>query len=285
MDIILLCLLGSLVLGALIGSFLNVVIYRYNTGLSVGHGRSQCFVCGKKLAWYELIPLVSFIIQKRRCTKCKTVVSWQYPFVELVTSILFFSVVYRQIGLYELFSLYPHGLVYSIALTLYYFVVVSLLVIISVYDMRHKIIPNGLVYSFILLAVVKLLTFTFLFALPLQLEGWLNLFAPFILAFPFAFLWWISKGMWIGFGDAKLAFGIGALLGFSSGVSAIMLGFWIGAGFGVLMIVLSKLFSRRGHRALTLSSEIPFAPFLIIGTLLVLFTGIDVLGLSQFFNG
>lgn len=284
MDIILLCLLGSIVLGALIGSFLNVVIYRYNTGLSVGHGRSQCFVCSKKLEWYELIPLFSFIVQQRRCRKCKALMSWQYPLVEFATALLFFAVVVRQISLYELFSLYPHGLGYSIGLALYYFAIVSLLIVISVYDIRHKIIPNGLVYTFMALATAKLLLFTYLFALPLTLVGWLDLFAPLLLALPFALLWWVSKGMWIGFGDAKLAFGIGALLGFPFGLSAIMLGFWIGAGFGLLLIVLSRLLPSPVRHKIGFSSEIPFAPFLIIGTLLVLFMHIDVLGLSQLLN-
>lgn len=281
---ILLCLLGSLIVGALIGSFLNVVIYRYNTGLSVAYGRSQCFVCGKKLAWYELIPIVSFIMQKGRCTGCQAKVSWQYPFVELMTALLFVAVVYRQMNLYDVFSLYPHGLGYSIVLAFYYFCIVSLLIVISVYDIRHKIVPNGLVYAFIFLAIAKLLLFTYLFALPLTLGGWLNLLSPLILSLPFVFLWWISRGMWIGFGDAKLAFGIGALLGFSFGLSAIMLGFWIGAAYGVLMIGISKLFPQYAHGKIGFSSEIPFAPFLIIGVCIALFMQVDVLGLAQLFN-
>lgn len=281
---ILLCLLGSLIAGALIGSFLNVVIYRYNTGLSIAQGRSQCFVCGKKLAWYELIPIVSFIMQKGRCTSCQAKVSWQYPFVELTTALLFIAVVYRQMNLYDIFSLYPNGLMYSVILAIYYFCIVSLLVVISVYDIRHKIVPNGLVYSFIVLAVAKLLIFTYFFALPLTLGGWLNLLAPFIIAFPFVFLWWISRGMWIGFGDAKLAFGIGALLGFPLGLSAIMMGFWIGAAYGVLMIIVSKVFSYHRYGNISLSSEIPFAPFLIVGTLIALFMQIDVLGLVHLLN-
>jgi len=284
MDIIFFCLLGSLIAGALIGSFLNVVIYRYNTGLSISQGRSQCFVCGKKLAWYELIPIVSFILQKGRCRGCQAKVSWQYPFVELITSVLFVAVVYRQISLYSVFSLIPDGLWYSIVLALYYFVVISILVVIAVYDIRHKIVPNGLVYTFMALAVGKLLLFTFLFALPLTTAGWFDLFAPIVLSTPFVFLWWISRGSWIGFGDAKLAFGIGALLGFPLGISAIMLAFWIGAGFGVLVILLGKLFPESVRHKLGMSSEIPFAPFLIIGTLLVWFLRIDILGLAQLLN-
>ncbi|MHB1316872.1 MAG: prepilin peptidase [Minisyncoccota bacterium] len=281
---ILLCLLSAIIIGALIGSFLNVVIYRYNTGLSVAQGRSQCFVCGKKLSWYELIPFISFLIQKGRCRTCKTKISWQYPFVEITTSLLFLAVVYRQISLYNVFSVYPDGLLYLVLLAGYYFLIVSILVVISVYDIRHKIIPNSLVYTFIILALAKLSIFTYMFAIPLDLSGWLNIFAPILLAFPFAFLWWVSKGMWIGFGDAKLAFGIGALLGLTSGLSAIMIGFWVGAIFGISMIVIGKLFPKNIQNKIGFGSEIPFAPFLIIGVFIVLFMQIDVIGLSQLLN-
>ncbi len=258
-----LCLLSAIILGALIGSFLNVVIYRYNTGLSIAAGRSQCFVCGKKLLWYELIPLLSFLFQKGRCTVCHTKISWQYPLVELATAFLFFAVTYRQISLYEIFSLYPNGFMYSVLLALYYFIIISIMVVIAVYDMRHKIIPNGLVYMFILLSLGKLLVFTYLFAWPLDTLGLLNLIAPLLLAFPFAFLWFISKGMWIGFGDAKLALGIGALLGLAQGLSAIMLAFWIGAAYGIVLLVWSKFSPNKHGVSIGPASEIPFAPFLM----------------------
>lgn len=278
-----LCLLSALALGALIGSFLNVIIYRYNTGLSFATGRSQCFVCGKKLEWYELIPLFSFLVQHGRCRVCHTKISWQYPLVELATGVLFFAVAYRQIMLYDIFSLYPNGFLYSVLFALYYFCIISLLVVISVYDMRHKIIPNGLVYSFIALATIKLLLFTYLFALPLSTVGLLNLLAPVLISLPFALLWLVSRGMWIGFGDAKLAFGIGALLGLAQGISAVMIGFWIGAAYGIVLIVLSKLFPKSGLKV-GAGSEIPFAPFLILGTCIALFTQVDVLGIMQLLN-
>lgn len=278
-----LCLFFVLIIGALIGSFLNVVIYRYNTGLSISNGRSQCFVCGKKLEWYELIPLVSFFMQKGRCRVCQTKISWQYPVVEAATALLFFAVAYRQISLYEVFSVYPNGFLYSVLLAVYYFIIVSILMVTAVYDIRHKIIPNGLVYTFILLALGKLFLFTYLFALPLSTLSLFNLCAPVLIAFPFALLWFISKGMWIGFGDAKLAFGMGALLGLAHGLSAVMIAFWIGAVYGIALIVLGRLFPQRFGNT-TPTSEIPFAPFLIIGTCIVLFTQVDVLGIMKFFN-
>lgn len=276
-------LLPVFIVGLLIGSFLNVVIYRYNTGLSFAKGRSQCFVCGKKLSWYELIPILSFLVQKSRCSSCQTKISLQYPLVELLTGILFVGVAIRQMSLFSIFSLYEHGVLYSLLLALYYFIIVSLLVVIGVYDLRHKIIPDGLVYSFIALAVAKLLSFTYLFGLPLTMVSGLDLFAPLLLSLPFAILWVISKGMWIGFGDVKLFFGIGALLGFSLGLSAVMLAFWIGAFYSLIMLLVQKIYGTSTH--INLKSEIPFAPFLIIGTLLVWFTHIDALGLTALLNG
>ncbi|MCX6703125.1 MAG: prepilin peptidase [Candidatus Zambryskibacteria bacterium] len=275
--------LAVAILGLLVGSFLNVVIYRYNTGLSFAKGRSQCFVCGKKLVWYELIPVVSFVIQKGRCRSCQTKISLQYPVVEALTSLLFVAVAWRQVCLYPVFSVFENGLSYSCILAVYYAVVVSLLLAIAVYDMRHKIIPDGLVYTFIALATAKLLLFTYFFGLPLNMGHTLNLLAPLLLFTPFALLWLVSKGMWIGFGDAKLAFGIGALLGLPLGLSAIMLGFWIGAAVSILLLVLQKFMW--GQTKMNLKSEIPFAPFLIIGTLVVLFTHLDILGLTDLLNG
>lgn len=276
-------LLPVFIIGLLIGSFLNVVIYRYNTGLSFAKGRSQCFVCGKKLEWYELIPVLSFLVQKGRCSSCQTKISLQYPLVELLTGILFVCVVIRQMSLFSIFSLYEHGVTYSLLLALYYFIIVSLLVVIGVYDVRHKIIPDGIVYAFIGLALGKLFLFTYLFGLPLTLVGTLDLLAPLLLSLPFAFLWFVSKGMWIGFGDAKLVFGIGALLGFSLGLSAVMSAFWIGALFSLIIVLVQKIYSTSTH--INLKSEIPFAPFLILGTLFAWFTHIDVLGLTALLNG
>mgnify|MGYP003393724366 FL=1 len=234
-------ILTFFLLGTIIGSFLNVVILRYNTGVSIT-GRSGCFSCGKKLEWYELVPILSFLFLRGKCSKCNTKISWQYPLVELVTGLLF---------------------VFSFQYGFYYLFIFSLLIVITVYDLRHKIIPDGLVFTFIGLAFLKLFYYTNI----------LDFLAGPILFVPFFLLWYLSKGKWMGFGDAKLAIGIGFFMGFVGGVSSIILGFWIGAMAGLLWIGISAMFGKH----IGMKSEIPFAPYLILGMLITFFFHINVI--------
>lgn len=264
--------------GAIIGSFLNVVILRYNTGMSPAKGGSVCFHCNKSLYWYELVPILSYFFLKGKCSSCKTGISPQYPIVEFITGILFVGIVVRQYSLWSLYSGYPDGLLYSILFCIYYFIIFSVLIVISAYDIRHKIIPNKLVYFFGILAIAKLLVFFYCFGFSFNLENILNLLSPLILFIPFALLWYVSSGRWIGFGDAKLVVGIGAMLGFVLGVSSVILAFWIGALWSILFILKNKILKKK---SLTLHSEVPFAPFLIISTIIIFFTHLDVLGLGN----
>ncbi len=251
----------AFIFGVTIGSFLNVVIYRYNSGTSFTCGRSMCFSCGKTLSWYELIPVVSFVIQRGKCLGCKSKISWQYPLVEIMTGLLFTVVFWGH---------------YSIIETMYLLVLMSILVVISVYDIRHKIIPDGFVYAFIALSLLQLI-----WTSDVQMMDWL---AGPILFLPFAGLWFFSRGTWMGFGDAKLALGIGWFLGFYAGLSAIIFAFWIGSVFGLALIGVSKVNGLfLGDTRFTMKSEVPFGPFLILGTLLVFFFNIDVFSLSQIF--
>lgn len=260
------------ILGVIIGSFLNVVIYRYNTGRTV-RGRSMCFSCGKKLSWHELLPLVSFMLQGGRCKGCRSKISWQYPLVELLTGTLFVLVVSR-------FN--P-----DVPAILYYLTIVSLCMVITVYDLRHKIIPDGFVYGLAAIALFKPFFITYLptsvlelSADPAQLKmilAWQGLLAGAVFFLFFAGLWYFSKGTWMGFGDAKLAFAIGAILGFSAGLSALMIAFWVGAVVGLLLIAISKLKLFPGGAFFSMRSEVPFAPFMILGLLLVLLFDLHVI--------
>lgn len=263
--------------GAIVGSFLNVVILRYNTGASIAMGKSACFSCAKNLFWYELFPIASFVALKGRCGNCKSKISWQYPLVEFFTGFIFlltFLMIFNQSFAFFEFSF--NYLLYIF----YYWSIFSLLIVITVYDIRHKIIPDLLVFSFAGLSLTRLI-FNFgiqdLFHSPFIFD----LLAGPILALPFFLMWLFSKGRWMGLGDAKLALGIGWFLGLFSGISAVILGFWIGAAFSLLIILFQRL-NLTGKR-ITIKSEIPFAPFLVIGLLLVFFFGFDALSLGSLF--
>lgn len=238
------------VLGSIIGSFLNTVIFRFHTGESVFKTRSRCFNCGKKLRWYELIPIVSFAIQKGKCRGCGSKISWQYPLVEIATGLLFLLIFNFQFPISKIIT----G--YALLVTGYYFIIFSLLIIIAVYDLRHQIIPNKIVYLFDILALFSF----FVTRYSLLVTGYKNYFLAGIIFFAFfASLWLISRGRWLGLGDAKLALGIGWLLGFYKGILALLVSFWLGAIVGM-----SLLLFKRGRY--TIKSRIAFGPFLILGT-------------------
>jgi leader peptidase (prepilin peptidase) / N-methyltransferase len=220
------------VFGLFIGSFLNVVGSRWQSGIGIG-GRSFCPVCRAQLHWYELLPLVSYLIQGGRCRNCKTKISTQYPLVEIWTGLLFAT------------------------LPLLFIPVFCVYVVITVYDFKHKIIPDLLVYTSILMAVV------YRIGVDSSTLDWLA--GPIIFLF-FGSIWLLSKGRAMGFGDAKLGLSLGLLLGAVWGFSAVVMSFWIGAILTLLYMGLSHRSALlRGGKRLTMKSEIPFAPFMILG--------------------
>lgn len=247
------------------GSFLNVLILRWNSGFSIG-GRSRCFSCSKTLSWYELFPILSFIFLKGKCRSCKTKISWQYPTVEFLTGLLF-ALSYLYFPFY--FDLF------SVILFVSLLCIWSVLIFLAVYDLRHMILPDFFVFLFVFLSVV--------FAFSNHTLGNVNLSLLDLLSGPILFtffflLWFVSGGRWMGFGDAKLALGIGIFLGFQKGIVAVALSFWIGALVSLLIILVQKFYvsSKKGglslsSKQITMKSEIPFGQFLILGTILSFF--------------
>ena len=259
------------IFGAIIGSFLNVVLYRHNTTMTL-MGRSFCFSCNKQLTWKELFPIASFLALRGKCRFCKSKIDKQYSLVEATMGILSVLLFWKLGGLAvftdKVFAVDGVDWVWVLSTALL-FTLFCLLVLIVVYDLKHKIIPDNFSYAFAALSLIKILFFSTTF--PFTLTSW-DLFAGLILASPFALLWLISQGRWMGLGDAKLALGIGWFLGLKAGFVSIVLAFWIGAIFGVTLIGINKLqkTSLFKHHV-TMKSEIPFAPFLILGLLLVYF--------------
>lgn len=257
-------------LGITIGSFLNVVIYRFGSGRHLS-GRSKCLSCGKTLTARMLVPLFSFLFAKGKCVYCKTKLSVQYPLVELTVGLLFVAVAYIR-----------HVSIVTFDLEVWVFAALdmamwSVLVVIGVYDLKHKIIPDRFAFYFAILSGVEIFLrahwgllhvpyIPFLDSVP----RWLDLAAAPFIAIPFALLWLLSAGRAMGLGDAKLAWGMGWFLGFSGGVTAAIFAFWIAFIPSVILLFLPK-------KHFTMKSEIPFGPFLILGTLLVYLFGFDLL--------
>lgn len=257
------------IIGLLVGSFLNVVILRWGTGVSAFSGRSRCVHSGNVLPWYDLVPVVSFVLLRGRSRFSGKALSIQYPLVELLTGVLFTGVYLLFMSWNPLFFV-DVVLLFQFALAL---AIMSTLVVIAMYDLRTQIIPDMLSLLFAVLSFI----YSFLVFGVSGEFAWVLLAGP-VLAFPFAFLWFVSQGAWMGFGDAKLAWGIGWFLGLMPGLSAILLAFWIGAVVAICLLVIGKV-SKVFFKGMGLKSEIPFAPFLIIGTLLVFFFNIQALSL------
>jgi leader peptidase (prepilin peptidase)/N-methyltransferase len=265
--------------GAIIGSFLNVVIYRFHTGKSLA-GHSHCLSCANPLSWYELFPLFSYLGLWGRCRSCGCHIPARYFLVELATGLLFIAVAAHL--------LMPSGLGYQLDLVslMLLWALVSVLLVITVYDLYHFIIPDKL--TVILTVLVggligwQLWGTSFELSVVLWQVGAAALGSGF-----FLFLWVISKGTWLGFGDVKLAFPLGLLVGPASVFSFVVLSFWIGAFVSLFIMAIAHLYRGKAHlqlpaKTLTIKSAVPFAPFLVASALVVFFLNFNVLEIFSF---
>lgn len=275
--------------GLAFGSFLNSVIHRLYTSEQIFTERSYCPHCRHKLFWQDLIPLLSFIFLRGRCRYCQKQISLQYPLVELSTGIIFLLLFYSHTSISEgrFWLLGYRAIFFWFWHLFYWFFIASSLIVIFVYDLKHYIIPDKIIYPAIVIAFLNRLlesaspnywtqfgvnSFEF-GTLKLEFGIWdlERIFNPlmsgiiasaFFLAIVLA-----SKGKWMGLGDVKLAFLMGIFLGFPNIVVALFSAFLTGAIIG-LGLVLSK--------KKTMKSEVPFGPFLVAGTFLALFFGQQV---------
>ncbi len=256
--------------GVSIGSFLNVLIYRMGSGTRLT-GRSKCLSCGKTLTPLMLVPLLSYLMLGGRCGHCRSKVSVQYPFVEALTGLLFVLVAAKNS------LLLPEYVPVHYFTALLEAAIWSLLVVVLVYDWKHKIIPDRLSLLFAVLAGILLYvrTVNLMTKLPYlpfldSVPQWIDWAAAPVVALPLALVWLLTLGRGMGLGDAKLAWGIGWFLGLGGAVSAVILSFWI-AFLPSIMLLFWK------SKRFTMKSEIPFAPFLIIGTFVAYTFGVNIL--------
>ncbi len=250
------------ILGLCIGSFVNVVVMRTLIGEEFVHGRSRCDACRRELQWFEMIPLISYLVLRGRCRTCHKEIDMMHPVVELLTGTLF--VWWLLIG-FAFFQLTSQPLL--VLQSAFWLVVGLLLLIIVVFDLRAYVIPDLAVLALSFLVIFyRLVLITFAahqatdFALALMGGG--------MLLAAFLFLWLITKKQGFGFGDVKLIFPLALLMGWPRAFVGVFLAFLIGAVVGVGLIFTGR--ARFGK-------PIPFGPFLVLGTILALLWGDSLL--------
>jgi prepilin signal peptidase PulO-like enzyme (type II secretory pathway) len=234
------------IFGLIVGSFLNCVIYRLETKESFLKGGSYCPRCKHILSWKDLVPIFSFLLLKGKCRYCQKPISLQYPLVEFFTGILFVFTFYRFL------STNPSNFLIFLCQLL----VVSCLIVVFVFDLKHYLIPDYIIY---------LAIFFSLFCQPFKI--W-NLALGILPSLFFLAIILVSKETWMGWGDFKLAVLMGIFLGWPKILTALFFAFFSGALIGLVLIALKKK---------KLQSQIPFGPFLVAGTFFAFFLGQEML--------
>lgn len=273
-------------IGIALGSFVNVLALRYQPDKKNSwhnlRGRSYCDHCSKQLRWYELIPVLSFVIQKRKCRSCKKNLSWQYPIVELAMGLI-------AVGIGIIFL---HGFPYLLGVpTVIRYISVAFWLAISavlaqafLVDLYHRIIPNG---SNLFLFVAGIVWTVFLAVMYssqrvgmgsflgsyAQLWQWdsilVNHILGMIIASGFFFLIvLISRGKGMGMGDVKLIGSLGLLFGWPD-IALIIIGSFVVGTIGVLPLLIMR--KKKGKDA------IPFGPFIVLASFAVMFWGAGLL--------
>lgn len=255
------------ILGLVVGSFLGAYTYRWPRHMKVSEGRSRCPHCRKTIAWYDNIPLLSFLLLNGKCRNCGKHISLRYPLIELSTGTIFVLVYYfltsycttsLQGPTFKVFkapAICTWGNLVGPWALPYFLFFVSILIAIFVIDLENKIIPDELVFLLIASSFLvhifgtndKLYTF---------------LLSGFSASIFFIFLNIITMGRGMGLGDAKLVIPLGLMLGWPSTALFLYSSFIIGAVVGIFLVVSGR--SKFGKK-------IPFGPFLVVGFLIALF--------------
>jgi len=260
------------IFGLLVGSFLNVLIYRevneedFPSGFkgvkkwlpSWFFGRSVCDHCQKKLNWYDNVPLLSYFFLKGKCRHCGQEISLQYPLVELLTGMEFVWIYFLLKGNLNFFSRFEGF--YSFLTLLLWLALGSCFLAIFIADFKYQIVPDGAV-------VLGFLTVFFKLLVDYRYTGMVD-FSVFLsslgAALFFLALVLLTKGKGMGFGDVKLGALLGLVLGFPKILTALFFAFLTGAVVSGILVLLGKK---------KFKSRIAFGPFLIGGLVFALLYG------------
>jgi len=246
------------IFGTIVGSFLSVVILRSIAGEDWVSGRSHCDSCQNIIAWYDNIPLISFIVLSGKCRYCKEPILPLHPMVEMLTGVLF---VWWYWGGFLFFKLTQTPL--SILQPLFWLMVGLLLIYLFIIDLNYMILPDRPLFSLFFLAIIYRVVLVVSEIMQLN-DLYYTIFAALLSFLFFLALWFFTKGRGMGFGDVKLVIPLALLLGPQKMLIALFLAFIIGAIVGVTLITFGKS---------KLKSAIPFGPFLISATVLSLLWG------------
>ena len=263
------------IFGAIIGSFLNVVIHRLPREESVVFPNSRCPTCGAVISFYDNIPVLSYLILGGKCRGCRSPISARYPAVELLTACVFVAVAWHD----GLSAALPFDLVFAAALLALIFI-----------DAEHMILPNAITYPGIAFAVIARLAIPYLTGtlhfddLPSLINGALPTSPVWLVSLVGAFLGaligggslWLMGWTWeklrgveaMGLGDVKMMFMVGAYLGWRLTILTIFVGVLSGSIIGVLLM------ARQGKRDMQML--LPFGIFLGIGAIASLFVGSQI---------
>ena len=229
------------IFGLSVGSFINAFVYRLQNHKKIINDRSACPKCRHKLAWYDLMPFVSFFMLKGRCRYCRKRILWQYPLIEFLTGIIFILPIIKS----------P-----ELAAILIYLIFACILMIIFAYDLRYMLIPDKISIPAILIVTVVQLFFNF------EFHYFLNLLLAAALASIFFLMQFIiSKGTWIGGGDIRLGFLMGLMLGWPNIIVGVFLAYIIGAAFSMPLVIIGKK---------SMKSPVPFGVFLTAAAIITL---------------
>lgn len=242
------------IIGLIIGSFLNVVVCRLKENETL-LGRSVCRSCHHQIRWYDNIPLLSFLVLGGKCRDCRATISAQYPLLEFVTGLGFALVgaVFFDVAEADTW-----------VQTVWLLGIVALFLAIAVYDFQYMEIPVVLLITSAVWTTLFLVATSYLGA---SNWGWQmplvqGMYGGVMVALFFFALVYFSKETWMGWGDVWLGGIAGMIVGIQATLFMLTLSFGIGALCGIGMMI-------RGKKGM--KSQIPFAPYLVIGTLLTLF--------------
>jgi leader peptidase (prepilin peptidase) / N-methyltransferase len=238
-------------LGAIVASFVGVLVARLNTGQGFLVGRSRCDACNSPLSSFALIPVVAYLISSGRAHCCGARISPISPLTEILLGVLF-VLSYLNLGL-------------TFALS-FFLISISALLALVLYDLAHQILPSSLLTVFVVASTVS----GFLIAETSD-EFFSYLVAAFFIAASLALIHFFSRGRAMGLADAPLSFGLATLAG-TNALSGFIFSFWIGAVIGVVLLYRRPVGSR-------MMVEVPFAPFLVTGFLLAYFTQWNIFAL------